>query len=149
MSPVSLSLMLLFALQISQSQSVLVPAGFACTKDKPRSSIAIYSIPPAAGFVRVDLIHILCGQIRGNHASGFHARPGNIDPPSASTVGPETIQIKAPVSSNDIAVYQNPRVYDKSTNKFVVKNTISGIWPTSMTMEKIVKAITYLARDCG
>lgn len=151
MSPVSLSLIFFFALQISQSQSALVPADFACTNDKPKTPTVdlIYSIPPAADFVKVDLIHILCGQISGNHASGFHARPGNVDPPSASTVRPETIQIRAPVSPNDIAVYQNPRVYDVSTNNFVVKNAISGIWPTSMTMEKIVKAITYLARACG
>lgn len=146
MSPVSLSLMLLFALQISQSHA-LIPAGFSCTNDRPRSNVAIYSIPPAAGFVRVDLIHILCGQIHGKSVSGFHARPGNVDPPSASTVGAN--EIKPPANPNDFAVYKRPRVYDNTINDYRRKKSISGIWPTSMTMENIVKAITFLARDCG
>ena len=38
--------------------------------------------------LKVDLIHVFCGQIDETYGvGGFHARPGNNDPQSATTVG--------------------------------------------------------------
>lgn len=157
----------LLALQLSLSHSLssvtetqLIPSGFSCTQDMPRQT-GIYSTPPNSNLIKVDLIHILCGQISSSISSGngstessstrvggFHARPGNVDPASASTANSKLI--RPPPNVYGYAVYKYPYVYDSRRGAYVVKNTgsISSIWPTVLSMEDIAKIITNLVYLC-
>ena len=138
------------------SRTQLVPDGFSCTRDMPRRS-GIYSTPTSSNLAKVDLIHIFCGQIEAGTGStkrarvgGFHARPGASDPASASTSGPDTQLIRAPPNQCGYAVYKYPYMFDSSVGSSVRKNTssISSMWPTVLSMEGIVQAVTELVYSC-
>lgn len=151
MSPVIyLSLMVLFALQIGQSQSNTIPPDFKCEETEG----SIYS----TGDIKVDLTHIFCGQIKKTHdyygthesAHGFHALIKGKVP---KTVRPGSL-IKPPCNPNDFAVYKKPEV--SNGDVFLLKGTmwpwregISGIWPTAMTVEEIVLYIEHMVKTCG
>ena len=147
--PLLLAAFLLF-LKISLSSSVvsdLVPDQFACTAERTAQS-GIYSTatPPQ---LRFDLIHILCGDIGPKgRPGGFHARPGDMDPPSASTADSELI--RQPRNVYDFAVYKDPQVWsNKGCNPgFIVKKGRSGIWPTALSYEGIVWIVTTLVEQC-
>ena len=120
-----------------------VPEDFACTKDKPSKS-GEYSSVPAQMKIKVDLIPIFCWQVYGGKGHGFHARPGDKDPESASTTVMN--QIRKPQDKYDFAVYHRPQINDNG--KDVAKNGISGIWPTTWSMEKVAQAIATLDYKC-
>lgn len=155
-----LLLLPLFLLQLASTsptaRTQLVPNGFSCTQDMPRQS-GVYSTPTNSNLAKVDLIHIFCGQIytgtgstKRTRVGGFHARPGDSDPSSASTSGPDTQLIRAPLDKYSYAVYKYPYVFDSSVGKSVRKNTssISSMWPTALSMEGIVQVITELVYSC-
>ena len=126
----------LLVLKISLSSSVvsnLVPDQFTCTRERTAQS-GIYSTatPPQ---LKVDLIHILCGDIGPRGPSGFHARPGDMDPPSASTVCAGSALIRRPRNKYDFAVYRDTQVWSNGgcNHGFVVKKGRSGIWPTALS----------------
>lgn len=146
------------SLPVSETQ--LIPDGFSCTKDMPRQ-MDIYSTPPNSNLVKVDLIHIFCGQIYSatsvsNNSSssssvrvgGFHARPGNSDPSSATTTNSELI--RSPPNVYGYSVYKYPYIYDSRCDMYVKKNTgsISSVWPTVLSMEDITQIITKLVYVC-
>lgn len=150
--------LLLLLLQLASTsptaRTQLVPDGFSCTRDMPRRS-GIYSTPTNSSLAKVDLIHTFCGQIEAGTGStkrvgGFHARPGASDPASASTLGPDTQLIRAPPNQCGYAVYKYPYVFDSSVGSSVRKNTssISSMWPTVLSMEGIVQAVTELVYSC-
>ena len=136
---------ILFVVLVNVCQAV--PVGFSCTKDQTTTNVMVYSTPQAHE-KKVDLIHIFCGQVYGGGAHGFHARPGDADPASAKTSVANLK--KAAASTDDFAVYKNPQLYDTSGggNKLVDKHGISGIWPTSLSMEKTTQYITHLEKNC-
>ena len=140
-----MSLVFVAAFVANLSRAVYVPAGFACTPDQPLKS-GVYSTPPNVHQLKVDLIHIFCGQVYAGDAHGFHARPGDADPPSAQTSLAN--RIRRPLNQNDFAMYRKPKISGKY-GVFVEKNGVSGIWPTVWSMEKIVKAITELDTKCA
>jgi hypothetical protein len=114
----------------------------------------IYSMPPNSNLIKVDLIHVLCGQIYSSGSSsrirvgGFHARPGNQDPQSATTAY-SILQRPAP-NEYGYSVYKYPYVYDSRRDMFIAKNTgtISSMWPTVLSMEEITEIITRLVYLC-
>ena len=154
---------LLVCLPVAITKTQLVPDGFTCTRDMPRQR-GIYSTPLNSNLIKVDLIHIFCGQVYSSTSSssessscsggnrvrvgGFHSRPGNSDPPSASTAN--STLIRSPPNVYGYAVYKYPYVYDSSCNKYVVKNTgtISSVWPTVLSMENITGIVTELVYLC-
>lgn len=138
-------LLLIFALFVLNCQCQLVPEGFSCTRDMPRRW-GIYSRPPNVNLVKVDLIHVFCGQIERYGASGFHARPGNVDPQSVTTVGSRLK--RRPRNQYDYAIYSEPKIYDSYISQYVRKSGISSIWPTAMSLEDITWVITYLVDAC-
>ena len=141
------------------SETQLIPDGFSCTRDMPRQ-MGIYSTPPNSNLVKVDLIHIFCGQISCSSSSasnisgnnvrvgGFHARPGDSDPNSATTVYSELI--RSPPNIYGYSIYKYPYIYDSQRDMYVKKNTgsISSIWPTVLSMEDITQIITKLVYVC-
>ena len=140
------------------TEAQLIPSGFSCTQDMPRQQ-GIYSTPSNSNLIKVDLIHVLCGQIYSSstidnslkssvRVGGFHARPGNTDPASASTANSQ--QTRTPPNVYGYAVYKYPYVYDVQRGTYVKKNTgsISSIWPTVLSMEEIVEIITELVYLC-
>ena len=141
-SPIVLAIAI--ALIITSSQGQLIPNGFSCGRDMPRKS-DIYSTPPNSNSIKVDLIHILCGQVDSDGASGFHARPGNVDPPSASTTN--ALQSRTPRNEYDFSMYRNAGVYDSYSGRYITKR-VSSIWPTVLSAENIVWIITYLVDQC-
>ena len=131
---------------ISLSGAELIPEGFSCTRDMPIRS-GIYSSPANLNSVKVDLIHVLCGQItEKNGAGGFHARPGDQDPESASTSGSKLS--KRPANEYDFSVYKKPCIYDIREGAFVTKSSSSSVWPTVLSMEELTRIITYLVDQC-
>ena len=138
---------ILFVVLVNICQAVYVPVGFSCTKDKTTTDVMVYSTPKA-NETKVDLIHIFCGQVYKNGAHGFHARPGNKDPASAVTKA-DNLE-KAAASDKDFAVYKKPQIYDTSgaADKLVEKHGKSGIWPTSLTLEKTTEYISSLEKKC-
>ena len=134
----------------------LIPDGFSCTQEMPRQ-MDIYSTPPNSNLIKVDLIHVLCGQIYSSGSSssnnriivgGFHARPGNQDPQSATTA--YSILQRPPPNEYGYSVYKYPYVYDYRRDMFMAKNTgtISSMWPTVLSMEEITEIITRLVYLC-
>ena len=146
------------SLPVAESQQ-LIPDGFSCTKDMPCQT-GIYSTPSNSNLIKVDLIHVFCGQIysytRSSNTSGsgsvrvggFHARPRDTDPASATTANSELV--RAPPNVYGYSVYRNPYVYDSWRDMYVKKNTgsISSIWPTVLSMEDITEIITQLVYLC-
>ena len=145
---------------ISTTGTQLIPDGFTCTRDMPRQR-GIYSTPLNSNLIKVDLIHVFCGQIYSSSSSssscsggngvkvgGFHSRPGNTDPASASTANSKLI--RTPPNAYGYAVYQYPYIYDSSCGRYVMKNTgtISSMWPTVLSMEDITEIITQLVYLC-
>lgn len=161
--PWSSILHLLLLVHLSHSVAIiteaqLIPSGFSCTQDMPRQW-GIYSTPSNSNLIKVDLIHMLCGQIYSSSSTdsslessvrvgGFHARPGNTDPASASTANSQ--QIRTPPNVYGYAVYRYPYVFDVQRGSYVKKNTgsLSSIWPTILSMEQIVEIITELVYLC-
>ena len=72
----------LLLLQTNPSQC-LVPATFSCGATAP---VGISTLSLATdNAIKIDLTHAYCGQIEVSRAaSGFHSRPGDWDPLSAS-----------------------------------------------------------------
>ena len=140
--------------QLTETQ--LLPDGFSCTQQMPRQ-MDIYSTPPNSNLIKVDLIHVFCGQIYSSGSSsnsnsmrvgGFHARPGNQDPESATTA--YSVLLRTPPNEYGYAVYKYPYVYDYRKEMYVAKNTgtISSMWPTVLSMEEIAEVITRLVYLC-
>ena len=138
------------------AQTQLIPDGFSCTQEMPRQ-MDIYSMPPNSNLIKVDLVHVFCGQIyssgSANNSSrirvgGFHARPGNQDPDSATT--DYSILLRPPPNEYGYSVYKYPHVYDYRRDMFLVKNTglISSMWPTVLSMEEIAEVVTRLIYLC-
>ena len=139
----------LLLVELCQAQHNYVPTTFQCTRTISTSTYPVYSTPPPRGTrtLYVDLIHIMCGEVnaRNGKAHGFHARPGNVDPASASTT--HAYLLDPPANTSDTSMYSNPRIYT-SPATYVVKTGVSSVWPTAMTMEQIVKGITVLDEKC-
>lgn len=155
-----LAVLLVSPLIITSVGTQLIPDGFTCTRDMPRQK-GIYSMPLNSNLIKVDLIHTFCGQIYSSSSSssscsgsnnvrigGFHSRPGNIDPASASTANSKLI--RSPPNVYGYAVYKYPYIYDSSCGRYVMKNTgaVSSIWPTVLSMENTTEIITELVYLC-
>ena len=98
----------LTAVIICTSAAELIPEGFSCTPDMPRRS-GVYSTPPNINSVKVDLIHVFCGQISDEYGvGGFHARPGDMDPESVVTS--DDILARKPANEYDYSVYKKPSI---------------------------------------
>ena len=90
---------------------------------------------------------MFCGQIDETYGvGGFHARPGNNDPQSVTTVGSR--QKRKPRNEYDFAIYYKPKIYDSSIDEYVTKEASSSMWPTSMSLEDITRVIIFLIDDC-
>ena len=156
--------LLLFSIMASTTHSLpspmvtdtnLIPDGFSCTKKMPRQN-DIYSTPPNSNLIKVDLVHVFCGQIYSSGSSssskvrvgGFHARPGNEDPESATTAYSNLT--RSPPNKYGYAVYKYLYVYDYQREMYLAKNTgtISSMWPTVLSMEEITAIITELVYLC-
>ena len=133
----------------------LIPEGFSCTNEMPRQ-MDIYSTPPNYNLIKVDLVHVFCGQISytsGNSSGrirvgGFHARPGDQDPESATTT--YSMLIRPPPNKYGYAVFRYLYVYDCRREIYMAKTTgtISSMWPTVLSMEEIAEIITRLVYVC-
>ena len=79
---------------------------------------------------------------------GFHARPGDTDPASATTTHSGLIRV--PPNVYGYAVYKYPYVYDSCRGMYVMKTSgsVSSIWPTVLSMEDIADIITKLVYIC-
>ena len=116
-------------LQCTHSRGILLHKG------QTRQQWPTYSMPTDK--IRVDLIHIFCGQIKTNGAaSGFHARPGNTDPPSALTKF--AVQVRKPHDKYDYAIYSSPSMYDI---KYVKKDGYNHIWPTACVWRTLQRSL--------
>ena len=152
MSPVNILIMFLFAHQISLSVGFthLVqlrdPQSFRCSGYTPATKVTYYSDTT----IKVNLVHIFCGHISGKKVSGFHARPGDINPDSADLHGAAVIKGDGG-NPNDWSKYDNVRVVYQTTkyNKsYRYKNDVSSFWPTAMTKTDIVNAINRMVINC-
>ena len=136
----------LTAVIICTSAAELIPEGFSCPPDMPRRS-GVYSTPPNINSVKVDLIHVFCGQVSDKYGvGGFHARPGDKDPESVVTS--DDILSRKPANEYDYSVYKKPSIYDSREGAYVIKPASSSVWPTVLTMEGITQIITYLVDKC-
>ena len=154
------------SIPVQVSGSSLLPDGFSCSRAMPRCS-SIYSTPGNSNLPKVDLVHTLCGQIytaasnssregrqessSGVRVGGFHARPGDVDPASASTAGPYSQLVRTAPDQNGYAVYKYPYIYDITAETGRRKDTssISSIWPTALSLKEIVEVITELVYACS
>ena len=154
MSPINILVMFFFALQISLSYSKTIKVvdlnheRFECQKDYPVTKNRYYSNTP----VKVDLIHIFCGQIfmdrkSGTHtAFGFHARPNGRDPVTAHV---DKHQIKQKGDGNEWTSYTNVKVLDTAGKEEVfLTKPFSSFWPTDMSMKEIVNEVSKMVTEC-
>lgn len=117
------------------------PAKFACSTDSPseRSEFSI-GTPP------VDLTHIFCGNIGGyDGAMGFHARPGNNDPPCA--VAEDFACTEGPLDC-----FGKMKIYDSKNKQWVVRTATGGknfcFFPTSWSKKELVNNLQALYLNC-
>ena len=135
---------LLVGLRLASAR--LVPEGFSCSRDMPRGP-SIYSTPDNANSVKVDVIHVFCGQVSDRYGvGGFHARPGDVDPDSASTFS--IYMSRRPANELECAIYKKPLIFDAREGEFVSKRSSSSVWPTALSMEELTWTITYLVDEC-
>ena len=136
----------LVAVLVGTSAAQLIPDGFSCTPDMPRRS-GIYSTPPNINSIKVNLIHVFCGQVSDKYGvGGFHARPGDQDPESVVTS--DKFLSRKPANEYDYSIYKKPSIYDIREGTHVVKPASSSVWPTVLSMEAITQIITYLEDKC-
>lgn len=134
-------LILLLALQIGLSYSAVIPDGFECSKDMPRRA-GEYSNTA----VKVDLIHIFCGQIYDDYqnnpkATGLHYLPPNTIPNSISLYGAKWKQ------KSGYKQYRNVGIYDQFSGTYIPK-IVSSMWPSAMSMEQVVQTISDMVTFC-
>lgn len=142
MSQVSLSLMFLFALQISQIQSQHIPNGFKCEKDSP-----IKKSVDSKGKIKVDLTTLFCGKMEAgsNIPVGFYALLNNQIPKSVDLHG--VLLQKPPCDENDYAIYSGPNIFNGYFHSSKISE--SNVWPTAIPPEQLVEAIVHMADLCG
>ena len=146
MKKIPVSSAVFMAIFLCLARARLVPEGFSCTRDMPRHS-GIYSTPDNANSIKVDLIHVFCGQVSERYGvGGFHARPGDEDPESASTTSSKIS--KKPANEYDFAIYKYPLIFDSQKGSFVSKSSSSSVWPTVLSMEELTGIITFLVDKC-
>lgn len=140
----------------SLSDADLLPGNFKCTNTI--TSKKAYSTPK--NNIEVDYVHVLCGQRsygdvpiagsspkrykKGYKATGFHARPGNIDPESASVE--KAVLTKRPQNKYDFTSYKGVIIRYKKTN--YTKQGKTTLWPSIMTAEDIIATVVYLTHRC-
>lgn len=118
------------------------PERFSCSDKSPVAGNVL-----STGSPPVDLTHIFCGNIGfGGRASGFHAHPGNNDPPCA--VAEQLVAF--PYSPLDC--FRKLRIYDANYKKWVVR-TLPGrntfcFFPAGWSTADLVKSVQIMYRAC-
>ena len=116
------------------------PKNFKCDKNSPTGG-DIFS----DGNPQVNMVHIFCGQIIKDKATGFHSHPGGTNPECAKAED----QDKAPLSAKDYAAYNTITVWDEKQKNWVKKGPRpTTFWPTSMKIPDVVTTIQNLYNSC-
>ena len=117
------------------------PKNFKCDKNSPTTDANIFS----DGNPQVNMVHIFCGQIIKDKATGFHSHPGGANPECAKAED----QDKAPLSAKDYEAYNTITVWDEKQKKWVKKvPRPTTFWPTSMKIPDVVTTIQNLYNSC-
>ena len=116
------------------------PKNFKCDKNSPTGA-NIFS----DGNPQVNMVHIFCGQIIKDKATGFHSHPGGTNPECAKAED----QAKAPLNDKDYEAYNKITVWDEKQKKWVEKGPKpTTFWPTSMSVPDVVTTIQSLYNSC-
>ena len=117
-----------------------IPIGFDCKNTKNTKSPR-YSTPPSENDIKVDLIHIFCGEVQGGKASGFHAVPNGVSPPTVKFSNPTK-----KINESDYAEFKDIEIY--SGTRWVKKKHPSTLWPTIMSMNDVMGHVTMMVHKC-
>ena len=116
------------------------PKNFKCDKNSPTDA-NIFS----DGSPQVNMVHIFCGQIIKDKATGFHSHPGGANPECAKAED----QDKAPLSTKDYEAYNNITVWNEKQKEWVKKGPRpTTFWPTSMKIPDVVTTVQNLYNSC-
>ena len=89
------------------------------------------------------MVHIFCGQIIKDKATGFHSHPGGTDPDCAEAKD----LVKAPSNDKDYAAYNTINVWNGK--EWVKKGPRpTTFWPTSLSIPDVVTTIQTLYNSC-
>ena len=87
------------------------------------------------------MVHIFCGQIIKDKATGFHSHPGGANPECAKAED----QVKAPLNAKDYGAYNTITVWNEKQKKWVKKGPRpTTFWTTSMKIPDVVTTIQNL-----
>ena len=116
------------------------PKNFKCDKNSPTGA-NIFS----DGNPQVNMVHIFCGQIIKDKATGFHSHSGGTNPECAKAED----QVKAPLSTKDYEAYNTTTVWDEKQKNWVKKGPRpTTFWPTSMSVPDVITTIQNLYNSC-
>ena len=129
------------SLFVTAAVCTMDPAKFACTERSPTERNEFSTGTPA-----VDLTHIFCGNIGGYEgAKGFHARPGNADPPCA-------VAEDFACTEGHLDCFGKMRVYNAKEKKWVARMPTGGknfcFFPTAWTKIELVVNLQSLYHHC-
>ena len=114
------------------------PKNFECGKKSPTGGDVFCDDSP-----QVNMVHIFCGQIIKDKATGFHCHPGGTDPDCAKADD----LVKAPLNDKDYAAYNTINVLNG--NEWVKKGPRpTTFWPTSLSIPDVVTIIQSLYNSC-
>ena len=128
------------ALVLFTFTEAVYPKNFKCDKNSPTGG-DIFS----DGNPQVNMVHIFCGQIIKDKATGFHSHPGGTNPECAKAED----QVKAPLNDKDYEAYNTITVWNEKQKKWVIKGPKpTTFWPTSMKIPDVVTTIQNLYNSC-
>ena len=114
------------------------PKNFKCDKNSPTGGDVFCDDSP-----QVNMVHIFCGQIIKNKATGFHSHPGGTDPDCAEADD----LVKPPSNDKDYAAYNTINVLNG--NEWEKKGPRpTTFWPTSLSIPDVVTTIQSLYNSC-